>query len=146
MDEMQDYVKENQLESIVKFHGRRPPEEMPSYYRLADACLISLANNSAIGLTLPSKVQGYMAAGKPILGMIDGDTAKIVTEAECGKCVPAGDIDGFSALLEDFVAHPVQYRRCGENGRNYFKQHFRQSVFMERLEDELEALRDGGNV
>lgn len=146
LEEMQDFVRENQLENLVKFHGRRPLEEMPRFYRLADACLISLANTSAIGLTLPSKVQGYMAAGKPILGMIDGDTAKVVAEAGCGKCVPASDIDGFSALLEDYVVNPAQYGRCGENGRNYFKQHFRQSVFMARLENELEALGDGGDV
>ncbi len=146
LEDMQAFVKKNQLESIVKFYGRRSPEEMPGFYRMADACLISLANNSAIGLTLPSKVQGYMAAGKPILGMIDGDTAKVVAAAGCGECVPANDINGFSALLEDFIAHPARYGQCGKNGRLYFKHHFRQSVFMERLENELEALRDGGDV
>ena len=133
-------MKKNRLESIVKFYGRRPPEEMPRFYRLADACLISLENDSAVGLTLPSKVQGYMAAGKPILGMIDGDTAKVVAEAGCGECVHAGDIDGFSALLEDFISNPARYGQCGENGRKYFRQHFRQSVFMERLEQEIDAL------
>lgn len=140
LEDMQDFVKKHQLEGIVKFYGRRPPEEMPKFYRLADACLISLTNDSAIGLTLPSKVQGYMAAGKPILGMIDGDTAKVVAEAGCGKCVPANDIEGFAALLEDFVTHPACYGHCGENGRNYFKQHFRRSVFMDRLEHEIDTL------
>ena len=140
LEDMQAFVKKNRLESIVKFYGRRPPEEMPRFYRLADACLISLENDSAVGLTLPSKVQGYMAAGKPILGMIDGDTAKVVAEAGCGECVHAGDIDGFSALLEDFISNPARYGQCGENGRKYFRQHFRQSVFMERLEQEIDAL------
>lgn len=146
LGDMQDYVKDHHLENIVKFHGRRPPEEMPTFYKLADACLISLTNTSAIGLTLPSKVQGYMAAGKPILGMIDGDTEKVVKEAGCGKCVAAGDVNAFSDLLEDFIIHPENYVHCGENGRKYFKQHFRQSVFMARLEEELEAVRDSGNV
>lgn len=141
LEDMQAFVVKNQMENVVKFHGRRPPEEMPDFYRLADACLISLAHNSAVGLTLPSKVQGYMAAGKPILGMIDGDTAKVVAEAGCGECVPADDIEGFSALLERFIADPTRYMQCGENGRNYFRRHFRQSVFMERLEQELDALR-----
>lgn len=140
LGDMQEFVKKNRLEGVVKFHGRRPPEEMPKFYRMADACLISLANTSAVGLTLPSKVQGYMAAGKPILGMIDGDTARVVTEAGGGKCVPANDVEGFSALLEDFISNPARYGQCGENGRKYFRQHFRQSVFMERLEQEIDAL------
>ena len=141
LGDMQAFVAKHQMEDIVKFHGRRPPEEMPKFYRLADACLIALAYTSAVGLTLPSKVQGYMAAGKPILGMIDGDTAKTVAEADCGKCVPAGDVEGFAALLADFVAHPARYQHCGENGRKYFRQHFRKSIFMKRLEHEIENLR-----
>ena len=50
-----------------------------------------------------------MAAGKPILGMIDGDTAKVVAEAGCGECVPAGDVEGFSALLAKIIADPAHY-------------------------------------
>lgn len=73
---MKAYVKENNLEDIVEFYGRRPVEEMVKFYTLADVCIVSLKSDNKTGLTLPSKVQGYMAAGKPIIGMIDGDTKK----------------------------------------------------------------------
>lgn len=141
LQDLQQFVKQHDLEGIVKFYGYRPLDEMPKFYKLADACLVSLVNTSAIGRTMPSKVQGYMAAGKPILGMIDGDVADVVEKADCGRCVSAGDVEGFAALMRDFIVHPDCYRGCGNNGREYFKQHFRQTVFMDRLEHEIELLK-----
>ena len=63
LGQMKEFVNNNGLEDIVQFYGRRPVEEMPKFYKLADACLVSLKADNATGLTLPSKVQGYMAAG-----------------------------------------------------------------------------------
>ena len=48
--------------------------EMPQFYEMADAFLVTLKANKAISFTLPNKVQSYMAAGKPIIGSIDGET------------------------------------------------------------------------
>lgn len=133
LPEMKQYVKENNLESIVAFYGRRPVEEMPKFYELADACLVSLKADSAVGLTFPAKVQGYMAAGKVILGMIEGSTKNVVEEAQCGVCVPADDIDGFANVLKDFVVNTYRYKDYGNNGRLYFSTHFRKSIFIDRL-------------
>lgn len=141
LEEMKTYVKKNGMDDIVVFHGRRPVEEMPKYYKLASACLVSLKADSQIGLTLPSKVQGYMAAGKPIIGMIDGSAQEVIDESRCGVCVPSGDIEGLATAMKSFIQQPEKYKDCGENGREYFKKNFAKAIFMERLEAELDNLR-----
>ncbi len=142
LGEMKKYVTNYGLENIVSFYGRRPVDEMPMFYKLADACLVSLQANIQIGLTLPGKVQGYMAAGKPIIGMIDGSAKDVIDESGCGICVKAGDVDALAEAMKDFIENRDKYKDCGEKARAYFKANFRKSIFMNKLESELERLRN----
>lgn len=138
--EMKRFVNEHGLHDIVEFYGRRPVEEMPEFYRMADACIVSLKADNATGLTLPSKVQGYMAAGKPIIGMIDGSAKDVIDESGCGICVKAGDVNALADAMKDFIEHKEKYKDCGGKAREYFKANFRKSIFMEKLENEFERL------
>ena len=140
LSEMKEFVDLHHLQDVVHFYGRRPVEEMPQYYKLADACLVSLKADNATGLTLPSKVQGYMAAGKPIIGMIDGSAKDVIDEAKCGICVPAGDISGLANAMKSFITENDKYSNCGQNGRQYFIDNFSKKKFMEKLEIEFERL------
>lgn len=139
LDEIKAFAKEYGLEEVVAFYGRRPVEEMPRFYKLADACLLSLKADSQVGYTMPAKTQGYMAAGKPIIGMIDGSARRVIEESDCGICVRAGDANGLADVMLDFILYPEKYRDCGENGRRYFMENFRKAIFMSRLEDELKV-------
>lgn len=134
LNEMKNFVEDKNLSHIVSFYGRHPVEEMPDFYKLADVCLVSLKADNKTGLTLPSKVQGYMAAGKPIIGMIDGSAKEVIEESGCGICVSAGDVQGLAEAMSDFILHREKYRNCGEDGRNYFKNNFRKSIFIKKLE------------
>ena len=140
LDEMKLYVLQHDLDQIVIFYGRRPVEEMPKYYKIADACLVSLKADNATGLTLPSKVQGYMAAGKPIIGMISGSTKDIIEESQCGICVNADDIDGLATGMKDFIENREKYKDCGQKARQYFIDNFSKNKFMMKIEEEIEKL------
>ena len=140
LKEMKEFVAENELENIVCFYGRRPVDEMPKYYKLADACIVSLNAENQTGWTLPSKVQGYMAAGKPIIGMISGSAKEVISEAKCGLCVEAGDIKGLADIMRDFIINHKQYEVYGENGRNYFVQNYKKDIFMNKLESKLREM------
>ncbi len=137
LDKIRTTVYEKNLGDIIKIYGRRPVEEMPKFYRLADVCLVSLTADNAIGHTLPSKVQGYMAAGKPIIGMIDGSARKVIEESGCGICVAANDIKAMAMVMKDFITNPVKYKSFGQAGRRYFMDNFRKEIFMKRLEDNI---------
>lgn len=140
LGEMKQYVSDHGLEGVVAFYGRRPVEEMPKFYKLADACLVSLKADNATGLTLPSKVQGYMAAGKPIIGMIDGSAKDIIEESGCGICVRAGDVDGLAEGMRDFIVHRNRYLGCGDKARKYFINNFGKDKFMKKLEKVIEGM------
>ena len=140
LEEIRTFAKEHGLEAVTAFYGRRPVEEMPAFYKLADACLLSLRADSQVGYTMPAKTQGYMAAGKPIIGMIDGSARQVIEESGCGVCARAGDANGLADAMLDFIMYPEKYKDCGENGRRYFRENFRMSTFMDRLEKELQIL------
>lgn len=140
LGQMKEFVNNNGLEDIVQFYGRRPVEEMPKFYKLADACLVSLKADNATGLTLPSKVQGYMAAGLPIIGMIDGSAKEVIAEAKCGLCVNADDVDGFARVMKNFIENKEEYRDFGLNGRKYFKDNFNKRKLLDSIEKSIDNL------
>lgn len=144
IDYCKEFVGSHGLESHIIFHGRHPFEEMPSFYRLADACVLTLNVPGApwISSTLPSRLQGYMAAGKPILASINGSAAEVIRESGCGRAVPAGDSIGFAELMADFIDNRANYKCCGENGRRYFREHFMKENYMDEIERFLIAAKE----
>lgn len=138
LEDLKDRVKEKRLEDYFRFHGRKPSEELRSYYEMADGFLLTLEGNSPVSWTIPAKLQGYMGAGKPVLAAIDGGAADIICEANCGKCVSAGDSEGLSRMIDAFLKDPAAFRELGENGREYFKEHFTESIYIDKLLKEFE--------
>ena len=123
----------------VVFYGRKPVEEIPELYRMADAMLITLSDDQVISKTLPGKVQSYMAAGKPILGAINGETASIIKEAACGYCCPAEDHKGLAEAIIRFT-ETDDYDQMGINARKYYEQNYSKDKFFGRLEVMLNDL------
>ncbi|MBX9034611.1 glycosyltransferase family 4 protein [Gordonibacter massiliensis (ex Traore et al. 2017)] len=143
LQEARDLVRRYSLEDRVVFHGRRPFSEMPSYYQMADACLLALDGSTWVGATLPSRLQGYMAAGKPIIAAINGGARHVIEESGCGRAVDAGDSDGLAALMDGFVDDPEAYSACGGAGRRYFREHFMKEQHMDAIEGLLRQIADG---
>lgn len=133
---------ELKLEDRVIFYGRRPVEEMPKFYAMADALIVSMRAEEYVTYTLPGKVQSYMAVGKPILGSIGGEAEDIITEAECGLCAPSGDPEAFAKAVLAFMADRNR-DRMGGNGRRYYEAHFAKNGLMDRLERTLLDARGG---
>lgn len=124
------------MENVI-FYGRKPLEEMPKYYAMADAMLVTLMRDPVISLTLPGKVQTYMAAGKPIIAAADGETQFVVKDAECGYAVGAEDDLGLAVAVEKFAEDNAK-KKMGMNARAYFEQHYQRKVFFDRLESVLQ--------
>lgn len=125
------------LEAPVSFYGRKPLEEMPEYYAMADAMLVTMQKDPVISLTLPGKVQSYMAAGKPIIGAIDGETALIIQAADCGLCSEAEDVEALAENARKFAKR--EKMSLGENARRYYDTHFKKNTFVNQLEQILGA-------
>lgn len=133
LDAVRGLSAELGLEALVTFHGRKPLEQMPEYYRLADAFLLTLTGDSFVGQTLPGKLQSYMSAGKPVVAAIGGAAAEVLAEADCGLCAPASDAEGLARRMAETMTDVPAARVRGENGRAYYQRNFRQEVFLSRL-------------
>jgi len=115
--------------------GRFPVARMPSFYAKADALLVSLRRDPVFSLTIPSKVQSYLLAGIPLLGMLDGEGAATISKANAGLVCSAGNPAGLAQAVLDLLAMPKEEReRLGDNGRNYAQREFGREVLMNQLE------------
>lgn len=139
MDDLVSFVESHNLGGHVIFHGRHPVESMPSFYCMADACVLTLHVPGApwISSTLPSRLQGYMAAGKPVIAAVDGSAAEVIAESGCGASVSGTDSEGLASLISDFIDHREKYADCGERGRDYFRRHFMRGRYMDEIESLL---------
>jgi colanic acid biosynthesis glycosyl transferase WcaI len=131
-------VERRGLHDAVLLLGRFPVERMPSFYTHADALLVSLKKDPVFSMTIPGKVQSYLMAGVPIVGMLDGEGAKIISEAHAGLTTPAGDAEGLAAAVLAMAAMNADQRhKFGLNGRAFAQKEFGRSLLMDRLESFL---------
>ncbi len=121
----------------VTFYGRRDVSEMPDFYAMADVMLVTLKADPVLSLTLPGKVQSYFAAGKPVAGAIDGETAAVVADANCGVCVAAEDANALAEALVSLASAPERLVEYGANARRYYEAYFQKDAFLRTLTDVL---------
>lgn len=136
LERLKKIKEDKELENVI-FYGRRPLEEMPEFYAKADAMLITLVADPVLSLTLPGKVQSYMAVGKPIVGAINGETKSIIQEAGCGYC---GDADNSKELISNiraFIKEDTDREVLGKNAREFYEHNFEEVLFMNQLEKKL---------
>lgn len=138
-DWLKGEVSRRRLQDCVLLLGRFPVERMPSFYGHADALLVSLKAEAIFSMTIPGKIQSYLIAGIPILGMLDGEGADAIQEAEAGLVCPAGDAVGLAdAVVKMVNLSPVVRSEMGRKGQLYATNEFDRSVLLDRLEEWLE--------
>lgn len=130
----------------VTFYGRVPKSDLNIIYPTMDAFILTLCSEKQIGYvanTVPSRLQGYMTAGKPIIASIDGGAREIINEVKCGIAVPADDEVAFAKALETFIDNKDDYNDCGKRALDYFENNFERKVVMKRIESYLKDLCGG---
>ena len=101
-----------------------PKNKMTEVIAAADACIAILKPLELYKTTYPNKVFDYMAAGRPILLVIDGVIREVVEKANAGKFTPPGDAVALAQAVNEFAAHRADTRKLGMNGREYVCRHF----------------------
>jgi len=89
--------------SNIVFHGKKPRSDMASYYKASDFLIISLIDEPIFSVTVPAKTQTYIAAKKPILAIINGDTAKIIKDNNIGLCVNPSKIEMIVDMFQQCI-------------------------------------------
>jgi colanic acid biosynthesis glycosyl transferase WcaI len=129
------------LQAGMLMLGRHPTARMPAFYRRADALLVTLKDEPIFAMTIPGKLQTYLVAGLPILGMLNGEGARAIEAAGAGLVCAAGDDEALSAGVLAMAAMTSEERRLmGACGRAYGRAEFGRETLMDRLENRLTNL------
>src|SRR5436190_1157447 len=135
-------VKTQKLAGTFHLLGAHPVDSMPDYFAHADAMLVSLRKDPIFALTIPAKIQSYLACGKPIIAALDGEGAAVVTEAGAGIAVgPENPRALADAVLKLYEMSQAEREAVGARGRQYFEQHFEREMLLTRLESWMQDVK-----
>lgn len=124
-DQMEQMFKDRGMHN-AHFYGRHPFEMMPLFYAKADAMLLSLMPQETkhLDVTVPSRLQSYMSAGKPIYAMIGSGAREVIVSADCGFAVDAGDYKGLADIIRKTYLNKNLLKEKGRNARVGFEREF----------------------
>jgi len=140
---MQSWLERQKAEKALDnllLAGRFPPDAMPPIFSRAEGLLVTLKREEIFAFVIPSKIQAYLAAGKPIIASLDGEGAKVIEVAGAGLCSPAEDAEALAACIEKlYTMSKAERDVMGRKGRAYFLDHFEMTTQTQRLIDILTA-------
>ncbi|MFZ4801179.1 MAG: glycosyltransferase family 4 protein [Chlorobium sp.] len=131
---------------LINLHltGSYPFEMMPRLLEQASVLLVTLADKPIFALTVPSKMQAYMAAGRPIIACLNGEGARMVVEAGAGMVTAAEDPWALAdTILCLYRLTPSERKKMGENGRRYSQNNFDHERLVDQLIGYLHSVSNG---
>ncbi len=134
-----DWIKEQiQIRQLTNVYlvGRHPIETMPGFFNKADVMLVSLKDEPVFSLTVPAKIQAYMAASKIILGSLNGEGNIIVNESGCGFAVNAGNpklLSEKAVLLKNLPQNKIIEMQM--KSKQYYEHNFSKKMLFDSLEN-----------
>ncbi len=139
---VKDQIKFLGLEKAFFMMGNYPIERMPSFFAHADALLVTLKNDPIFSMTIPAKVQTYLASGKPILAMLNGEGAQVLKDSGAALVVPSGDYISLVKAIVRMSDMDLNSRNLmGRRGTLFCKREFNKTLLMSKLECWLNNIR-----
>lgn len=130
------------LQDTMILLGRFPLDRMPSFFAGADALLVTLRAEPIWSMTIPGKVQSYLAAGKPLLAMIDGEGSRVIVESGAGLVAPAGDGVALARQALRLIETDAERRvQMGQTGIAYGRHEFDRDTLVDALENWISECR-----
>ena len=122
----------------VRFTGWLPVDAMPRLLGAADVLLVQLQDNPLSRITIPHKIFTCLAAGRPVLAAIAGDTAAIVERAGAGITCQPGDAASLADAARRFAAmEPAEREAFGSRGRAAACTHYARVPCVRQIESML---------
>ncbi|MDX8409018.1 MAG: glycosyltransferase family 4 protein [Mariprofundales bacterium] len=142
---MQQEASRLGVDSTIHFLGAHPAQSMPQFFACADLLLVTLKDDVVFAHTVPSKVQTYMACGRPILAALNGEGARVIRHADAGIAVAAGDAEALARAAEELFHMSAERRdEMGRKARRYYEHAFEREMLVARLEQWMhEAVKRG---
>lgn len=119
----------------IKFLPVQSKKMYPFILYTSDICLVTL-DKKVLTPAVPAKLLNIMASGRPVVASMNlkGDAPKIIKSAECGYCIDADDVKGFSEAILKLYNNPTLREDMGKNGRSYAVKYFSRQVCVRKYE------------
>jgi glycosyltransferase involved in cell wall biosynthesis len=122
--------------------GQQPREKIPQYIAASDVCLALLKKAELFKTVIPTKMLEFMSCARPVILGVEGQSQKIVAEAQAGICIEPENVDELVRAVNRLAIDPGLRESLGRNGRRYIQQRFSRrstaQAYLEVLEDLLE--------
>jgi glycosyltransferase involved in cell wall biosynthesis len=134
-NEFVNIVNAKGLDNMFNFIPKQPATRIPEFMAASDAAFLSLTDSPLFAMTIPAKLQSYMACGIPNIASAAGETAKIIKESNSGLCGRPGD----SEVLADNIINLANKSKeeliqLGDNARKYYDSHFNKSILLDKMD------------
>lgn len=127
-------VSEKGLAEYFEFIGFQPVAEIVKYQELADVLYVSLSDSPLFQIMIPTKVQSYMASGKPILAALAGEGADVIRESKAGMTCRLTSLKELADTIESFIGLSAETRaEMGHNAETFYKNNYRNDIISSQL-------------
>ena len=135
MEEFKKEIEKRQVQEMFCLMGRKPAERVPELFAACDVAFLSFMETKLFEMTIPAKLQSYMACGMPVIAAASGETKRVIEEAKCGWCSPSGDERALAESIEKVLAlSKEQLKEMEKYSREYFEIHFEKAKLMNQMD------------
>lgn len=128
-------IEQKDLHPYFNFLGTVGASEVPGFLRQNDLCYLSLQDSMIFNMSIPAKLQTYLASGVPTLASARGEVEKILLASEAGRCVPPGNADALAQALLAFIQQPTALtQEMGQKGLRYCQEHFSKTKLFQEMD------------
>ena len=118
-------INHKNLNAKVSFIDQVSIDLIPSIVSKADSLFLSLKSDVIFSKTVPAKLQTYMALGKPIIGVLEGEGAKLIVDSDCGIVEENYNYEELAKKINSFASkNSSELNKKGENAKKYYSKHF----------------------
>lgn len=135
LEEFKAEIKKLDTEEMFCLIPRQPATEIPRLLAASDAAFLSFMETKLFEMTIPAKLQSYMACGMPVLAAASGESKRVIKEADCGICSPSGNADALAASITKMMQLSTNdLNKMGKNARDYFEENFEKQKLMDKIQ------------
>ena len=132
---LESEIRNRKVQDMFIQIPRQAPQEIPKLIACSDAAFLSFQDIDLWDMTIPAKLQSYMACGIPVIAAAKGESRRVIKEADCGLCCDTGDAQGLADAIARVMSLPGEtLHRMGTNGVVYCKEHFDKNVLLDEME------------
>jgi len=133
--ELKQQIEDNDLTDMFAFYGQRKPTEIPQILSDSDVAYLSFADEDLFNMTIPAKLQSYMACRIPIIASAAGETEKIIEESNAGYCSKTGNVEMLTESILQFkrLSHDEK-DEMAQNSRDYYVKNFNKQELMDEVD------------